>query len=207
MMSPAAVTDYDAVLRLGEEEQRCLLRVAVQSVVHGLRCGERFAVDLDTVPARLRREQACFVTLHNSGELRGCVGILEPHRPLAQQVADSGYDAAFRDTRLSPVQEWELDQLTLDVSVLSPLVDLRVASERDLFRELRPGVDGVVVTEGEHQATFLPKVWETFELPFDFVEHLKRKAGLPPRYWSPALQWRRYTVESFGAAVAELIDG
>jgi AmmeMemoRadiSam system protein A len=199
-------TEDNQLPQLEESEQRHLLRVAVQSVVHGLRFGEPMQVELATLPARLSQTEACFVTLHHGDELRGCVGTLEAHHPLAQQVANSAYDSAFRDSRLSPVEESELNQLILDISVLSALTDLNAPTERDLLGLLRPGIDGIVLTEGERHATFLPKVWETFELPFDFVEHLKRKAGLPPRYWSPTLRWRRYTAISFGAPVAEVMN-
>lgn len=191
--------------RLAESERTELLRVAVRSVIHGLRFGEPLQVELCGLPPGLSRVAACFVTLRRGGELRGCVGTLEAQHALAQQVANSAFDSAFRDSRLMPVEEAELAELAIDVSVLSALAEIDAPTERDLFSLLRPGIDGVVVTEGERQATFLPKVWETFDLPFDFVEHLKRKAGLPPRYWSPTLRWRRYTVESFGSPAAALL--
>jgi AmmeMemoRadiSam system protein A len=190
---------------LDSSEQAQLLHVAAQSVLHGLRFGDPLRVELNVLPARLTEPGACFVTLHDGDELRGCVGTLEPHHPLAQQVANSAYDSAFRDLRLPPVDESELERLTVDVSVLSPLTDLIALTERDLLGQLRPGIDGIVVGEGERQATFLPKVWEAFDLPFDFIEHLKRKAGLPPRYWSPTLRWRRYTVLAFGSSFADLV--
>jgi len=198
--------DGDTPSGLDHEEQKQLLRLALQSVRYGLSVDQPLQVDLNSLPPRLNRPQACFVTLHHGDELRGCVGTLEPHHPLAQQVANSAYDAAFRDLRLSPIDASEIALLSVDISILSALTELDVASEAELLRLLRPGIDGVVLSEGELQATFLPQVWKTFELPFHFVEHLKRKAGLGPRYWSPTLRWRRYTVEAFGANAADLVD-
>lgn len=206
-MSAGTAHDSNPTSPLSNDAQQQLLRVAVQSIEHGLRHGKALSVDLSGAPPRLRERQACFVTLYRSDDLRGCVGTLEAHEPLLCQVATSAYDAAFRDTRLSPVEAAELDDLTIEISVLSALTDISVATERELFGVLRPGVDGVIVAEGELQATFLPKVWDTFQLPFDFVEQLKRKAGFAPRYWSPTLRWRRYTTESFGGRICDLAKG
>jgi AmmeMemoRadiSam system protein A len=185
-------------------ERNDLLRIAVQSIVHGLDCGTPLNVVIEQYSARLAVPQACFVTLRRGDDLRGCVGTLEATLPLARQVATSAYHAAFRDTRLESVHRGELAALTLEISLLSPLEELPAANDQDLLNRLRPGVDGVVVSEGARYATFLPKVWDTFALPFDFVAHLKRKAGLPPRYWSPTLRWQRYTAQSFGADIADI---
>jgi AmmeMemoRadiSam system protein A len=180
--------------------------VARDAIDHGLRHGEPPRLDLDGFAAKLLIERACFVSLHRVDELRGCVGSLEARLPLVRQVADSAYDAAFCDLRLAPVSADELPELTIEISVLSALTEIEAGSEHALLGRLRPGIDGVVVREGERRATFLPKVWENFPLPYDFIEHLKRKAGLPPRYWSPTLRFERYTADSFGIVVREL-DG
>jgi AmmeMemoRadiSam system protein A len=201
-VSASAVTSD--TIDIGASERVTLLCVAHDAVVHGLRYGEAPTVDLPRYPERLSVVQACFVSLHRLEELRGCVGSLEARLPLLQQVASSAYDAAFCDQRLSPVEAGELRELTIEISILSALSDVPAASESELLGLLRPGIDGVVLYEGERRATFLPKVWESIELPFDFLEHLRRKAGLPSRYWSPTLRIQRYTADCFGLAVADL---
>jgi AMMECR1 domain-containing protein len=60
-------------------------------------------------------------------------------------------------------------------------------------RQLRPGVDGLILEEGFRRGTFLPVVWESLPNPRDFLRHLKAKAGLPPSYWSGSLRVSRYT--------------
>jgi AMMECR1 domain-containing protein len=70
-------------------------------------------------------------------------------------------------------------------------------SEQDLLRQIRPGIDGLVLEEGLRRGTFLPSVWESLPEARDFLNHLKLKAGLPPDYWSPTLHVSRYTTESF----------
>lgn len=164
--------------------------------------GAPFELDLDRLPAALARPGAAFVTLERRGELRGCIGTLEAHRPLAEDVVENACAAAFRDPRFAPLTADELDGLDLSVSVLGAPVALPAASEAELLAALEPGVDGLIVEDGYHRATFLPAVWESLPEPRDFLAHLWRKAGLPRGHWSPTLTCRRYRVASFrGPAV------
>ncbi|TXL22711.1 AMMECR1 domain-containing protein, partial [Methylococcaceae bacterium HT2] len=68
-------------------------------------------------------------------------------------------------------------------------------SEEDLVRQLRPGVDGLIMQEGGHRGTFLPSVWESLAEPGDFLLHLKQKSGLASDYWSDSLKVSRYECE------------
>jgi AmmeMemoRadiSam system protein A len=137
------------------------------------------------------------VTLRHSGALRGCVGALDPLRALVCDVAHNAYGAAFRDSRFPALRADELAELKLQISVLSPLEPLDVHSEQALLARLEPGVDGLVLADGERRGTFLPSVWEQLPSAPDFLRELKRKAGLPAQGWSPAYRVWRYTTESF----------
>ena len=127
---------------------------------------------------------ATFVTLKVEGELRGCVGSLQPRRPLGEDVRANAQAAAFDDPRFPPLDRAEYDALEVEVSVLSASAPIVVASERELHAQLRPGIDGVTLQWGGRRATFLPQVWESLPDPRDFLGHLKRKAGLPLDFWS-----------------------
>jgi AmmeMemoRadiSam system protein A len=140
---------------------------------------------------------ATFVTLKLDGELRGCIGSLEPRRPLAEDVASNARAAAYRDPRFPPVDAGELRRLEVEVSLLSAPEPLAVRTEEDAVRALRPGIDGVILEFGELRSTFLPQVWESLPEPADFLGELKRKAGLPRYFWDPAIRLSRYTVEKF----------
>ncbi len=145
----------------------------------------------------LEEPGACFVTLHRSGALRGCVGSIEAHRPLRDDVRANARAAAFSDTRFAPVTADELPQLDIEVSLLSAPEPLPVTSEADALRLLRPGQDGVVLEWGHHRATFLPQVWEQLPDPRDFLAQLRRKAGLPQGFWDPEVRLSRYQVEKW----------
>jgi AmmeMemoRadiSam system protein A len=185
-------------MSLTETLQNQLLALARQSIAHGLQTGRPLPINLADYPAELRQNRATFVTLERRGQLRGCIGMLEAVRPLAEDVAENAFAAAFRDRRFPPLAAEELADLDLHISVLSPAVAMQFNSEADLIAQLRPGIDGIILQEGSRRGTFLPSVWEDLSNPKQFLQHLKQKAGLPAAYWSDTIQAYRYTTEMFG---------
>ncbi len=144
---------------------------------------------------------ASFVTLTQQGQLRGCIGSLQAHRPLAQDVRANAQAAALHDPRFSPVRASEAPELGVEVSVLTPSQPLSFANQAHALWQLRPGVDGVVfecVHEGRaYRSTFLPQVWEQLPNVVQFMAHLKAKAGLSANFWSPAVRLSVYQVQKF----------
>ncbi len=145
----------------------------------------------------LREPGASFVTLTQGGQLRGCIGSLAAHRPLADDVRHNAVAAALHDPRFDRLSAVELPLTTVEVSVLSPAEPLEFADEADALARLRPGQDGIVLECGSRRSTFLPQVWEQLPDPRDFLTQLKRKAGLGGDFWHPALRLQRYTVTKF----------
>jgi AmmeMemoRadiSam system protein A len=181
-----------------------LLAVAAASVRHGLRHGRALTVDPRDYPPALQAPRATFVTLELEGQLRGCIGTLEAVRPWVADVAENAYGAAFRDPRFPALRPEEYPRLHLAISVLSPAEPIRFSSEQDLLDQLRPGVDGLILSDGRRRGTFLPAVWAQLPDPVSFLGHLKLKAGLSPSHWSDTVRVERYTTDYFGAAVAKI---
>lgn len=148
----------------------------------------------------LQRPGASFVTLTQNGELRGCIGSLEAHRPLLQDVQANALAAAFHDPRFAPVTRDELDTIRVEVSLLSPSEALVFADEAAALAQLRPQVDGVIFEYGPHRSTFLPQVWEQLPDAKAFMAHLKRKAGLAPDFWDTTVRLSRYSVRKWREA-------
>ncbi len=142
----------------------------------------------------LRERGATFVTLTQNGDLRGCIGTLEAHRPLLEDVKANALAAAFHDPRFSPLQIPELACTRVEVSLLSPAQAMRFESEQDALAQLRPEVDGVIFEYGYYRSTFLPQVWEQLPDPDIFLAQLKRKAGLSTSFWAEEIRLSRYTV-------------
>ena len=141
----------------------------------------------------LREPAAVFVSLHRDGQLRGCMGALEPGLSLFEEVVDKAKAAAFRDHRMVPVQAQEVADLDIEITVLDPLESMEVRNEADLVSSLRSGVDGLVLRSQEGSAVFIPAVWRQLPDPRDFLRNLMRKAGL--RGWPPDLRAFRFSAE------------
>ena len=137
---------------------------------------------------------ATFVTLKREGELRGCIGSLDPVRPLGVDVRENAIAAAFRDPRFPPLSAVEYQTTSVEVSLLSSRERISVASEGELYVCLRPGIDGVILEYDSHRATFLPQVWEAFADSRTFLAALKCKAGLPEDFWNTRVNVSRYRV-------------
>lgn len=169
-----------------------LLKLAATSIKHGLAENAAVNVDIASFPTELQQNGACFVTLYKDGQLRGCIGSPEAHRALITDIAQNAYRAAFHDLRFPNVSEDEIPHLHLSLSVLSPPSPMVIASEADLLAQLRPGIDGLIITDGAQRALFLPSVWEQLLKPDDFLSRLKLKAGMSADHWSDSFQAQRF---------------
>lgn len=185
------------LMSLNDAQKSILLNLARASINHGLQTGRPLSIALNTVEQALTVKAASFVTLEHQGQLRGCIGMLEAQRPLAQDIAENAFAAAFRDPRFPPLSAAEFSNIDLHISILSPAETLHFTSEQDLIAQLQPGIDGLILQEGFRRSTFLPSVWEQLPEPRQFLRHLKQKAGLPADYWSDNLKAYRYNTESF----------
>jgi uncharacterized protein len=144
----------------------------------------------------LRALGSSFVTLERCGSLRGCVGTLDAGRPLYRDACRNAA-RALADPRVPPVTRDEWPTLAVSVSVLSPPEPLTVRGLSELHDQLRPKVDGLILTVGARQATFLPTVWSKLTDPVDFVRALLVKGGWPEDELPEGARVLRYTAESF----------
>jgi AmmeMemoRadiSam system protein A len=129
----------------------------------------------------LLKRGAVFVTIKERGELRGCIGSLVAHRPLIDDLIENAKSAAFRDPRFLPLKRDEIDDINLEISILSPYKEIEYRDINDLKKKIRPNIDGVVLKLNGYQATFLPQVWEELPTFEEFFAHLCLKAGINPK--------------------------
>lgn len=143
-------------------------------------------------------ELACFVTLEIGAKLRGCIGNLTPVGSLLNGVRDNALHAAFHDSRFSALSAAEFASVDLHLSILTRPEKLEYRDSDDLQRKLRPGIDGVILRDGRHGATFLPQVWDQLPDVAGFLGRLCIKAGLPEESWRHGhLEIETYQVQSF----------
>ena len=155
-------------------------------------------LDMKSLPEPLRKLGASFVTLNLDEKLRGSIGALEARISLAEDVSQHAYAAALHDVRFPAVSSEEVGSIVIEVSVLSQPIPLEYENVDQLINSLRPGIDGVIISEGEKRATFLPQVWERIPSPVDFLSMLCEKAGFHTEFWKTGnLLVQIYNVDSF----------
>lgn len=183
---------------LTQFEKITLLRIARESIEAAVRNEILPEIDLSSLPPALQETGASFVTLTIDGRLRGCIGTLEAYQPLAEDVREHAVAAALEDYRFPPLREAELEIVEIEVSRLTPTRNLAYDKPQDLPLLLQPFIDGVVLQDGYHKATFLPQVWEQLPDPEEFLTHLCLKMGVPGNLWKQKiLQVGLYSVEEF----------
>lgn len=185
--------------KLTPEEQKTLIHLAREAIECGVKGETLPPLDQSSLPFHLREQGASFITLTVHGQLRGCIGALEPYQPLADDVREHAVAAALEDPRFPPVQLNELNGIKIEVSRLTRPIPLDYKDADDLLSKLHPNVDGVIVRDatGRH-ATFLPQVWEKIRNPADFMDNLCHKLGVDYNSWrSRHFDVLTYQVEEF----------
>ncbi len=169
--------------RLSSEAGMALVRAARATLQNFFHPRSAASVSLESFP-ELSRTQGMFVTLRRrtNKELRGCIGRIEGDEPLATLLPKVTLDAALRDTRFKPMTAEELDQVQIEVSILTPPAPV------PSVQEIIAGRDGVILQKDGRGGLFLPQVWhETGWTRLEFLRELaSQKAGLPPDAWQDA---------------------
>jgi AmmeMemoRadiSam system protein A len=199
-MNPAGSEAADEVTLLDPGAGQKLVGIARRSLELFIRQRQVYVPVLGDLPPELQAPAASFVTLTSRGRLRGCIGSVIGTRPLALDVARNAVAAATSDPRFRPLAVAELDDVGLEVTVLSPLQVLTYADYGDLLAQLRPGVDGVMLTWQGARGLLLPQVWERLTDKDEFLEHVCLKAGIAPgelRRSPPAVTVWTFQVQPF----------
>ena len=184
---PLPLSERDLLLHIAHE--------AVDQTAHGK---PLTVSNPSAIPAELREPRACFITLQEAGQLRGCIGTLVAEKPVFEAVAIAASEAANRDPRFSPVTADEAKRLHVEISLLTQPEPLGFSSPGELLKKLRPHVDGVVLHIGALEATFLPQVWDDLPNAKTFLEQLSQKAGAARDAWrGQNVRVETYRVESF----------
>jgi AmmeMemoRadiSam system protein A len=169
------------VAYLSQADKIFMLRLARETLARVLD-GRQLPEPREVSPA-LAERGACFLTITRNGALRGCIGNVVALEPLYEAVMHNAREAAQHDSRFSPLQPNELEQVKIEITVLSKLEDLTYTSPEELLNQLQVGEHGVVLHIGCRVATFLPQMWKTIPDKADFLDRLSEKAGCSASAW------------------------
>lgn len=179
---------------LTSDHRRTLLAIARGSI-EAVLDGRRHELDTARLEEPLRRPAGAFVSLHtHGGDLRGCIGSIQPVAPLCHAVSSNAVNAAFRDPRFRPLQRAELDHVHVEISVMSPIQRVLDVSEIEV------GVHGLIVSNGSRAGLLLPQVATEYGWDREtFLSQTCRKAGLPSDAWlSESVRLEKFSAEVFG---------
>jgi AmmeMemoRadiSam system protein A len=186
---------------LTEQEKTILLSLARRSIELAVDQRPLPQLNLEEYSPLLRENGASFVTLMKRGDLRGCIGALEPYQPLVQDVCEHAAAAAIEDYRFFPLTPAEVPLIEIEISRLTAPHPLEYNNPEELINCLRPNIDGVVLRDGFRRSTFLPQVWEKLPEPAAFLSQLCQKMGAPANLWRRKhLDVFIYQVEEFREA-------
>jgi len=176
---------------LTDTEKKELLRIARHSLESAVKGGPK--PESKAMSEALGQERGVFVTLKKQGDLRGCIGYLQPVKPLCIAVGEMAVSAGTGDPRFSPVVEDELSGITIEISVLSPMKQIRTAEEIEVGR------DGIYIVKDYYSGVLLPQVATEYGWDRErFLEETCMKAGLPPDAWQEDAKIYVFSAEIFG---------
>ncbi len=183
-----------------------LIRIAAQTVAYSIKNAHPPSLDITSFPKELQEKRATFVTLNKNGNLRGCIGTVQAYQALIADVVENAFKAAMKDPRFSPIELEEASELKISISLLSPVEKMFFSDAADFINQLRPKVDGLVISDQGKRSLFLPQVWDKIPEKLEFVRQLKQKAGLPSNYWGDTLQAWRFTAISVKSSTETQIN-
>jgi AmmeMemoRadiSam system protein B/AmmeMemoRadiSam system protein A len=168
--------------QLNEREKKTLLNIARKSLEGYIRNKRVPDFDKEEISETLKRETGVFVTLQKKEELRGCIGRFEADIPLYKLVGKMAITSATQDMRFPPVSEEELDEITIEISVLTPMEKIQSIDE------IKLGTHGIYVKKGPASGTLLPQVADKYDWTREeFLGHCARdKAGIGWDGWKDA---------------------
>lgn len=180
--------DIELVAKYGQ----ALLRLSQQALHLAVQQGRLVKPRHDGLNAKLLEARAVFVTYEKQFQLRGCIGSLQAHRPLVDDICANSIAAALKDPRFPPIAEHELKDIQISLSLLGKPEPMAFNDQADLLRQIQPFKDGLILEDAGKRATYLPQVWEQIPTAEAFLASLKQKAGLPADHWSDQIKIMRY---------------
>jgi len=189
MLNAESGKGADMEFSLSDKEKIILLKTARERIKADLRLGR---AEYPEPTAKLKEICGAFVTLHNSGKLRGCIGNIVGRKPLIGTILNMAHAAAFEDPRFPKLTAEEWSSIEIEISVLSPLRQITD------INEIKVGVHGIYLTLGYNAGVLLPQVaTEQLWNRDQFITHTCLKAGLPENAW----QNPSAVIEIFSAVV------
>ncbi len=174
----------DEMLESNKIMQKDILKYARDNMKHYIREKKALAEnDLLNKYPKLIEKKACSISLTVHGFPRGTTNNLLLKNSLIEEIKINSINAAFKDARFSPLREHEIDNITIQISIIKTAYFLFYFSKENLFTKLSPNEDGVLMSYRGRNALFLPYMWANFTTKTDFLDELSKSGNIPPNAW------------------------
>ncbi|MEM5777251.1 MAG: AmmeMemoRadiSam system protein A [Candidatus Aenigmatarchaeota archaeon] len=181
-----------------KNDKKFLLSLARKSIEYFMEKRELMHVDQEKINDKLKKKKGVFVTLEKGDMLRGCIGNIHPVESLYLCVIKNAVAAAFYDPRFYSLQQDELKDVKIEISILTEPKKIEYKNFDDLLKKIKVGKDGLIIKLGNRSATFLPQVWEKLPKKELFLSELCLKAGLKSDEWKKGkIEVYKYNVICF----------
>jgi len=169
--------------KLSDSDGVFLVKTARQAVTEFLSNGNRIKLEAE-YEKKFSFDSGVFVTLNKPDGLRGCIGFPMPEKKLSYAIIEGAIAAATEDPRFPPVTTKELNDITFEVTVLTPPVEIDVSDPMEYLTKIKVGRDGLIIRHSFYSGLLLPQVpgeygWNVEE----FLQHTCHKAGLEKDFW------------------------
>jgi AmmeMemoRadiSam system protein A len=163
-------------MELTTKEKNTLLEIAKNAIEAKINNKKMPEPKMDS--ENLKSKSGAFVTLKKRGHLRGCIGYIKAYKPLGETVQEMAVAAAFHDPRFPSLKQEEVKDLTFEISVLSPLQQIKD------INEIEVGKHGLYIVRGHNSGLLLPQVAVEYKWDREmFLQETCHKAGLPAQAW------------------------
>ena len=173
-----------------KEDRQYLLKLARDTIKYAFE-NDGQLMPINNIDDKFKEKRGIFVTLHKDEKLRGCIGYIEAVEEIYKAIQNNALAAAFNDPRFNPLEEKELKNCEIEISILT-------IPKKTTLAKIEPNIDGVILRQGLDQSTYLPQVWENVNGPEEFYGSLCIKAGLQADcYTDEETEFYKYQAEVF----------
>ena len=170
-------------MAITNENGKYLVEIAKKTISHYFKTHGKLEIPKDC-PEELKEELGVFVTLNKNKELRGCIGYPEPVMPVIEATVNSALSASFDDPRFNPLNEEELKEIEIEITVLTKPQLLEVNNPDEYIEKIKIGTDGLIVQKGFYKGLLLPQVAPEHNMnEEEFLSNTCLKAGIHPNSW------------------------
>jgi len=186
------------VYMLFNKNRKLLLNLSRRAIEYYFDTHQILHPDLSDIPYEICEKKGVFITLYYKNQIRGRTGYIDPIKDLWEAVIENSVNVAFFNHKFKALDREELDDITIEISIISPIKKIIYNTPEELLKRIEKG-KGILIKKGMHSASFLPDAWDYVDSKADFLDNLCLKSKLKANTWElEKLEIYSFDTETFG---------